>query len=69
MLVLSRKTEGVVVCDLGSGREMLVKVIEVRNGTVRLGFEAPRDVGINRREVHEAKLTGLPTKLLTPAGG
>ncbi len=69
MLVLSRKTDQTAVARLPDGREIVVKVIEIRNGTVRLGFEADRDITIDRREVHDAKQQGLPTMLVTTAGG
>ena len=35
------------------GDDIEVVVIEVRGGTVRLGFKAPRDVTIHREEVYQ----------------
>ena len=47
MLVLSRETlESVHIGD-----NIVVTVVEIRGHKVRLGFEAPRDVGIHRKEV------------------
>lgn len=47
MLVLSRRGGQTVV--IGGG--IVVTVVEVRDGRVRLGFDAPRDVPVNRGEV------------------
>lgn len=52
MLVLSRKQNERVVID----DKIVVVVVEIRGDKVRLGFEAPRDITIDRQEVHEAKL-------------
>jgi carbon storage regulator len=50
MLVLSRKkNESIVIND-----NIVVTVIDIRGDKVRLGFEAPKDVPIHRREVYEA---------------
>ena len=55
MLVLSRKSqESVVVMGAGGFEPMLkVVVLESKNGSVRLGFEAETDVLIHRSEVWE----------------
>jgi len=51
MLVLSRrKGEAVVIAD-----GIRVSVISISNGRVRLGFEAPPDITVDREEIHEAK--------------
>ena len=34
------------------GEDIEVHVVEVRGGTVRLGFKAPREVAIHREEVY-----------------
>ena len=47
MLVLSRKTEEAIQI----GDEITVKVLSVKGGIVRLGFEAPKDVSIMRSEL------------------
>lgn len=50
MLVLSRfENEAVMIGEL-----VKVIVVEIRGNKVRLGFEAPREVPIHRREVWEA---------------
>ena len=49
MLVLSRKLGEKLVI----GGNITVKVIQVRGNTVRLGIEAPKEVSVNRHEVHQ----------------
>ena len=50
MLMLSRKkNESIVIND-----NIVVMVIEIRGDKVRLGFDAPKDVRIHRREVYDA---------------
>jgi carbon storage regulator CsrA len=55
MLVLSRKSmESVVVSGPGGFERMLkVTVLEIRNGSVRLGFEADSSIPVHRSEVWE----------------
>jgi len=55
MLVLSRKNAEAVVIGGSVGLERLIKitVVEIKNGRVRLGFEADAAVSINRLEVWE----------------
>lgn len=53
MLVLTRKSEESVI--LGDNIE--VKVLAVRGEQVSLGFSAPIEMSINRKEVYEAILT------------
>jgi carbon storage regulator len=55
MLVLSRKSlESVVVGSAGGFEPMLkVTVLEIKNGTVRLGFEADASIPVHRSEVWE----------------
>lgn len=50
MLVLARRTDEEVII----GEDISVKVVEIRGNVVRLGFNAPADVTIHRREVYEA---------------
>ena len=46
---LSRKTgEQIVIRN-----DITVKIVEVRNGVVRLGITAPKDVSIHREEIFE----------------
>ena len=50
MLVLSRKKdESIVIND-----NIVVTVIDIRGDKVRLGFDAPREIPIHRREVYDA---------------
>lgn len=49
MLVLSRKKGETVLIDGG----IEVTVCEIRGDKVRLGFLAPREIGIVRKEVKE----------------
>lgn len=47
MLVLSRKAfEDVIIND-----QITVHVVEIRGDKVRLGFNAPKEVSIHRKEV------------------
>ena len=50
MLVLTRRSEESIV--LGGNVE--IKVLNIRGDQVSLGFTAPLDVGIYRKEVYEA---------------
>jgi carbon storage regulator CsrA len=55
MLVLTRKCQEVIVvggCD-GFAPLLKVTVLEIRGGTVRLGFEAADTVSVHRLEVWE----------------
>ena len=50
MLVLSRKkNESIIIND-----NITITVVEIRGDKVRLGFDAPTEVPIHRREVYEA---------------
>jgi carbon storage regulator CsrA len=55
MLVLSRKSkESVVVGASGDSERMLkVTVLEINSRSVRLGFEANKDIPVHRWEVWE----------------
>jgi len=48
MLVLSRKTGEVITI----GDQISVTVIEVKEGKVRLGIEAPQDMRVYRQEIY-----------------
>jgi len=52
MLILSRKKNESIVID---GR-FTVTVIEIQGDKVRLGVDAPKEVPVHRKEVHEAIL-------------
>ena len=51
LLVLSRKRDEKVFI----GDDIVVTVVEIRGDKVRLAFEAPKNVAIDREEVHDAK--------------
>lgn len=51
-LVLSRKEGESVVIDNGT---VVVTVVEIRGDNVRLSFEAPETVRVDRLEVHERR--------------
>jgi carbon storage regulator len=55
MLVLTRKTqESVVIGGAGSFEPLIkVKVLEIRGGNVKLGFDVDPDVPVHREEVWE----------------
>jgi carbon storage regulator CsrA len=68
MLVLSRKSmESVVVGGSGRFERVLkVTVLEIKNGTVRLGFEADASIPVHRAEVWE-RIRGSNGSLGKPA--
>jgi len=50
MLILTRREDECVV--IGEGPEQVVlTVVDIRGDKVRLGFEAPRQVPIHRKEI------------------
>lgn len=51
MLVLNRKLGQSIVI----GDEVEIKVLEIKNGSVRLGIVAPADTQVDRLEIYEAK--------------
>lgn len=53
MLVLSRKNQESIVVGGTDGLNQLlrIKVVEIKGGTVRLGFEANPEVAVHREEV------------------
>lgn len=50
MLVLSRKKNEQIVID----QNVVVTIVQIRGDKVRVGIEAPEDVPVHRKEVHEA---------------
>ncbi len=65
MLVLTRRQhEAIVIGDV------TVTVVEIRGDIVRLGIEAPPQVGVHRREVWEAmRRVAESAPPLLPDGG
>lgn len=63
MLVLSRKpTEAIIINDT-----VRVTVVGIKGDRVRLGIEAPRDVCVDRAEVHTRRMQFIDVPL--PAAG
>jgi carbon storage regulator len=56
MLVLSRKSGQSI--QIGGSIEL--KILEIRDGRVRLGIECPRAISIVRRELIEAAAESTP---------
>ena len=54
MLVLSRRPREDIVIRTPDGYEVVVGVVEIRDGKVRLGFAADVAVTIHRREVQDS---------------
>ena len=53
MLILTRRPNDSVVITDSAGERMEVMVLEVSGNQVRMGFCAPDDVIINRREIQD----------------
>lgn len=52
MLVLSRhRGESIII---GTKGDIVVTIVEVRGDRVRLGIDAPKNVPVNRSEIHDA---------------
>ena len=49
MLILSRKKEESLIIN----GQIEVKIIEVVNGSVKLGIVAPKNVAVHRKEVYQ----------------
>lgn len=70
MLVLSRKKQESVMVGGCSGFERLLKVtvLEIRAGSVRLGFDANADLPVHRAEVWERIFAESRTPQSQPEG-
>ncbi len=56
MLVFTRgKRQQIVIDD-----NIVVTVVDIRGEKIRLGIEAPREVAVHRREVHDLIRRGSP---------
>jgi carbon storage regulator len=56
MLVFTRgKKQQIVIDD-----NIVVTVVDIRGEKIRLGIEAPREVPVHRREVHDSIQRGAP---------
>ena len=58
MLVLMRRPGEEIVCTLPDGTEIVVVLLNLDRNRARLGIIAPREVIVDRREIHERKLAG-----------
>jgi carbon storage regulator len=68
MLVLTRRLGETIVID----GDISVTVVAVKGDRVRIGVTAPRDMTVDRQEVHERRSEfadgfGQPEPLLVPA--
>ena len=55
MLVLSRKVGQQIV--IGNG-DVVIEILSHKQGTLKLGFRAARNITIDRGEIHELKMSG-----------
>lgn len=53
MLVLRRNRGQSIV--IGKHAEIIVKVLEDKNGVIRIGINAPKDVNVDRLEVYKQR--------------
>jgi carbon storage regulator CsrA len=56
MLILSRRLDEKVILTLPDGERVTIQVIGFKSGTpltVRLGFDAPKEIAIHREEVQQ----------------
>lgn len=51
MLIIQRKVNEEVV--LGVSNEIIVKVIEIKQSSVKIGFEAPLEIPINAASIDQ----------------
>ncbi len=56
MLILTRRA-GETICI---GDDIKVTVLGVKGNQVRLGIDAPMNVEVDRKEIRERKLKGMP---------
>ena len=54
MLVLQRK----LLEKIRIGEDVVIQVICIKKGLVRLGIEAPKNVRVDREEVHQQRKAG-----------
>lgn len=57
MLVLSRKCDEKILIHVPGFKEIEVTVVQIDSSRIRLGFDAPKDVIILRKELQENKLS------------
>jgi carbon storage regulator len=61
MIVITRRRDEAIII----GDDIIVSVVEIRDDRVRLGVQAPLEIGVHRHEVYEAirSQTDLPTTM------
>jgi sRNA-binding carbon storage regulator CsrA len=64
----ARREESVIVLVLADGSEVRVWLCEARDGTARIGVDAPEAVQIERGEVYRRLRRKDPTTLLAAGG-
>ncbi len=52
MLILSRKIGESLIID----GNIEVKILDIKNGNVRVGVHAPHHIVVDRQEIHERKI-------------
>ena len=62
MLVLKRSVNEDIVIDSADG-PITIRVVRARNGSLRIGVDAPRETPVHRREVFEEIHEGSPELL------
>ena len=62
MLALTRRVGEEVVIGDPQHPTGIIRVVEVQGDKVRLAFDFPRDVQINRKELADLKAAGVPPK-------
>jgi len=55
MLVLSRRKNERIVFDVPGYPPLEVCVVEIRGDKVRLGIQAPQEIGVDRSEIYDRK--------------
>ncbi len=60
MLIITRKPgrEAIVIDD-----DIWIRIISIRDGTVKIGIEAPKDIAVDREEIWERKRENKNYKL------
>lgn len=56
MLILTQKAGETVFITLPDGTEITVTVMTLDRGRARIGYEAPRNIVVDRQEIHDRKL-------------
>jgi len=64
LLILSRKIGESIVIQVGD-KKIKFTVVEMNNGNIKIGFEAPKDIKIYRNEVYEEIVTQNKASILS----